>query len=368
MSELQITLLVVGAVVIAAVIIYNRVQEARFRRRTERAFAPSQGDALLTPRAEEAGAGRRIEPQLPQEPESAEWVSGGRQEPRAPPAPAAPAPALAPAAGESPIDYVADIESNAPLPAAALQGLLSTLGPLASRVRLLAPTADRSGWVECNATAPGEVRRVRVALQLADRRGALGAQELSAFQSAVAVCAAGVSASATIPETAPAVEKARELDEFCADVDVVVGINVVAQGGKLFGGTKLRGVAEAAGFRLTDSGVFSFTDADGRVLFTLENGDQSRFTSEGLRHMTTNSLTLLLDVPRQPDGVRVFDQMVAAGRQLATALGGALVDDNRVPVSQTGLEQIRSQLRSIYGQMQARGITPGGPEALRLFA
>jgi FtsZ-interacting cell division protein ZipA len=84
--------------------------------------------------------------------------------------------------------------------------------------------------------------------------------------------------------------------------------------------------------------------------------------------MTTNSLTLLLDVPRQPDGVRVFDQMVAAGRQLATALGGALVDDNRVPVSQTGLEQIRSQLRSIYGQMQARGITPGGPEALRLFA
>ena len=47
MGELQIYLLIVGAAVIVGVIVYNRVQEARFRRRAEQAFAPDQGDALL---------------------------------------------------------------------------------------------------------------------------------------------------------------------------------------------------------------------------------------------------------------------------------------------------------------------------------
>ncbi len=47
MSDLQIYLLIVGAAVIVGVIAYNRIQEARFRRRAEQAFAPDQGDALL---------------------------------------------------------------------------------------------------------------------------------------------------------------------------------------------------------------------------------------------------------------------------------------------------------------------------------
>jgi FtsZ-interacting cell division protein ZipA len=60
--------------------------------------------------------------------------------------------------------------------------------------------------------------------------------------------------------------------------------------------------------------------------------------------------------------------MVAAGRQLAVTLGGALVDDNRTPVSEPGLEQIRAQLRAIYATMEARGIPGGSPDALRLFS
>jgi hypothetical protein len=44
------------------------------------------------------------------------------------------------------------------------------------------------------------------------------------------------------------------------------------------------------------------------------------------------------------------------------------VDDNRVPVTPQGLEQIRNQLRTIYAAMEAAGIPAGGPLALRLFA
>src|SRR5262245_40186862 len=80
MGELQIYLLIVGAAVIVGVIVYNRVQEARFRRRAEQAFAPDQGDALL-----EGGAGTRIEPLLQPGSDGGDYTSTGRQEPRAGP-------------------------------------------------------------------------------------------------------------------------------------------------------------------------------------------------------------------------------------------------------------------------------------------
>jgi FtsZ-interacting cell division protein ZipA len=188
------------------------------------------------------------------------------------------------------------------------------------------------------------------------------------LQSAVAVCAAAVPASAEIPETAPFLEQAQALDALCAEVDVVVGINVVAPAGKPFGGTRLRGVLEAAGFRLSPVGTFTYSDGHGHVLFSVENIEQTPFSADNLRQIHTTGITLLLDVPRQRDGVRTFDQMVATGRQLAVSLGGALVDDNRTPVSEPGLEQIRAQLRAIYGTMESRGIPGGSPEALRLFS
>jgi FtsZ-interacting cell division protein ZipA len=209
---------------------------------------------------------------------------------------------------------------------------------------------------------------VRLLLQLADRSGAVTAQEIATFQSAVARCAAALSASAEIPESAAFVQRARDLDAFCAQVDVVVGLNVLAGAGKPITGTRLRGLAEAAGFRLGSQGAFVYPDVLGNPRFTLENQEQPAFSSESLRALSTHGVTLLLDVPRVVDGVAAFDQMVSIGRGLAASLGGTLVDDNRVEVTAQGLEQIRNQLRGIYAAMEAAGTPAGGPLALRLFA
>ena len=56
MSDLQVALLIIGAVVIG-VIAYNRVQERRFRRREEASLGGAAGDALLEA---VVGAARRI--------------------------------------------------------------------------------------------------------------------------------------------------------------------------------------------------------------------------------------------------------------------------------------------------------------------
>jgi hypothetical protein len=371
MSELQIGLLVVGAAVIVGVIAYNRIQESRFRRRAEEAFAPDRGDALLEPAH---AAGTRIEPQLQPEPDGGAFHSAGRQEPRAVPVasavptlPDSSPPTVLAAPSADTICYAAELQAQQPVSSAALETLLGDLGPLAPRLRVEG-YSNADGWAPFEPAGGGAFKRVRLLLQLADRSGAVTPQDLTAFQSAVARCAATLSASAEIPESAAFAQRARELDAFCANVDVVVGINILAGQGKPISGTRLRGLAEAAGFRLGGRGAFVYADAVGTPRFTLENQEPPAFSSESLRSLSTQGVTLLLDVPRVADGVAAFDQMVGIGRSLATSLGGTLVDDNRVPVTPQGLEQIRNQLRTIYAAMEAAGIPAGGPLALRLFA
>src|SRR2546429_7336442 len=67
MSDLQLSLIALGAVVLLAVIAYNVVQERRSRRRAEAAFGARPADALFDAAAErKAGAAEsdRLEPTL----------------------------------------------------------------------------------------------------------------------------------------------------------------------------------------------------------------------------------------------------------------------------------------------------------------
>src|SRR6266404_407305 len=65
MSDLQISLLVAGALVVAGVYLFNVWQERQFRRRAEHAFAREHEDVLLQSAAtQEKVAGERLEPKL----------------------------------------------------------------------------------------------------------------------------------------------------------------------------------------------------------------------------------------------------------------------------------------------------------------
>jgi FtsZ-interacting cell division protein ZipA len=436
MDGLLLWLIVLGAVAVVAVYVYNRREEARFRRVSESAFGGQDGDALMDSEALRGTPGERIEPQLQGDAAAETAGSGQRREPRAiaepvhealrtEPAPsaitvamakaqgasAAPEPARAPDPGEiekpvaaapeparpasvlptvaaqatgpaasrppvprppaevvpDPIAYCAELSAAEAVPGSSLEQLLRAVGPLSPRVRLEGRQDAAQPWTAMERNTHGSFPQVRAGLQLVDRRGVVGKQDVIVFQSAVARCAASIPASANIPEAEPFLARARELDGFCAEVDVVVGINLVAARGRPFLGTRLRGLAEAAGFHLAD-GAFAYPDTQGGVRFTLENQEPNRLLGEALRSLQTAGVTLLLDVPRLADGVAAFDEMVAVGRQLARSLGGTLVDDNNVPVTETGLEQIRNQLRGIYARMQAHDIPAGSPLALRLFS
>lgn len=361
MSDLQLSLLVIGAVVIGAVYLYNWVQERGYRRRMQHAFGEAHDDVLLSAGVESALADGRLEPQLvPQEPhreEAARVEAASRDR------------GTVHGADFDPVlDYVAEIDADAPISDSVAGELMSKIASCGKPVHVAGFDPRSETWEDVVRGRGGRYTRLRLALQLVNRAGVVNSAQLAAFCDAVRACADRIPAPVTCPDAQAALKSARELDAFCSDVDVAVGVNVVAQHGATFPGTGIRAAAEAAGFKLESDGVFHFRNDRRQTLFTLDNHEPAPFLPESIKGLTTGGITLLLDVPRVTDGAAVLDRMLGIANGLARALGGRLVDDNRAALSEAGIARIKDQVRSIHAAMAARDIPAGSARALRLFS
>jgi hypothetical protein len=364
MSDLQIGLAMLGVVVVGSVLAFNWWQERKFRRRAEESFSSSHEDILLERQPPAAKVPVRAPASAPVEEEDVRIEP--RIEPMLQPVASAPVSAPPPPDASPEVDYVAEIRAGEQVPH-------DRLVPLQQSLALLGRKAFLSGFDFATRTwgglAPGgQWTAIRIAVQLVDRSGPVTESYLQQLGETLRQAAHELSAIAELPEFAPALEKAAALDEFCAEVDVAVGINVIAHAGQVFHGTKIRALAEASGFQLRADGVFHLPDDHGGTQFLLDNQESAPFLPDKIRNLTTPGITFLLDVPRTADGLRTFDRMVAASRSMAESLDGTLADDNRVLLNDTGLDKIRGQLRAIYAAMEARGIAPGSALALRLFS
>ncbi|MBI3529627.1 MAG: cell division protein ZipA C-terminal FtsZ-binding domain-containing protein [Betaproteobacteria bacterium] len=373
---MQIGLAMLGVLVVAAVVAFNWWQERQFRQRGEEAFpgrhddvllnhpvmravsatasAPSQQHSLDEPRIEPSME-PRMEPHLDTASEVAMPASAGVPKFTVGGVP------------QAEIDYIAEIRAAEFIAVEKLVRMQQNLPGLSRRISFVGLNYQTKSW---EALTPDDARytSVCVALQLVDRSGPVNDQQLREFGEAVRNAASEMAAIAELPDFVPALEQAVALDEFCADVDVLVGINVIANTGQVFHGTKIRALAEAAGLQLQSSGVFHCHDEQGGALFSLDNQESEPFLIDRIRNITTPGITFLLDVPRIANGLRVFDRMVAMSRSFADSLDGTLADDNRVLLNDSGLARIRTQLRAIYTAMEQRGIEAGSPLALRLFS
>ena len=356
MTDLQISLLAIGACVVAGVYLYNTWQERQFRRRTEAAFAREHDDVLLPAAGAEAPA-ERVEPRLET-------------------APAA-APMFVPAAASSRaamtidpvIDYVVEVELDAPIDGADLHNeLIALTADWGKPVQLAGYDTAAGEWRACEKGAVKPYARLRFALQMSNRAGCIELGQLSAFRAAALEWAERRAGRAKCIEIADAHALAVQLDRFCADVDIAIGVNVVTHDGSPFSGTKIRALAEAGGLRLEADGVFYLRGDNDDTLFTLDNHEPMPFVPEQMKTLITSGVTFLLDVPRVADALRKFDAMLNTARNFATTLGGTLVDDNRAVLTEQAVDKIRHQLTGILAKMEAGQIAAGGARALRLFS
>ena len=363
MKDLQISLLVIGAVVVAGVWVFNLWQERQLRRRTEKAFAREHRDVVL-----EGSAGQsveRVEPSMNGDP--APPIRAGADTKRSV---QQTVPEVRALAVESAIDPVIDFVVEVSLPAPAvgdelhehLCGLLAVYGK-----GVMVAGYNEVGGEWRDASAGGSFMRLRYALQISDRSGCIPLDALAVFCDAVVTWADVHGGQYEHPEIKGVHANAAQLDEFCADVDIAIGINVVAGEGASISGLRVAELAEKCALRLDPKGRFFAAGVAGAVAYTLENHEPMPFATNQLHKLQTSGITFLLDVPRVADALTAFDAMLATAQKFGDELNGLLVDDNRNVLSNAALAAIRKQLEGILVKMQAGRIEAGGARALRLF-
>lgn len=385
-SPLQLGLIVAGVALVVGVMIYNWWLERRVRRRIETTFR-KPAEAL----AGGGGGATRVEPTLRgagDVPDNAlpayrTAESGSTFTPPmeviehdAAEAVVSQAVPLTPtivgsegATGRAPdpeIESIVTLQPARPVGVGAVAaGLHARLG---KRLRWFGRTMPEGPWHLLATETRGEFVELAACLLLADRNGAASRAQLDTFLRVMGDLAPHLPAAMSVGDVAAEAERAEALDRLCADVDVQVGLTVLVKDNGSVAGTRLRGVAEAAGFKLAPGGKFEWVQEDtGTVLYALTNLRNEPFTPDTLRLSATNGIVLVLDVPRVADPPRTFDQMKLTAKRLAHNLGAELVDDNKRALDDAALASIRKQVEAAAEALRETGIEPGSPRALALF-
>ena len=412
MTELQMGLIALGGTAVVGVFAFNKWQEYRHRKLAEAVLKPQHEDVLLgggkkapspAPLAERhepeigeadgAPVGERLEPgfgeaqfaepeddfvqadlEAPAVPVESPFAADQLAEPLAPPAAVAeelPEFEAGPVPAELLDPRLELVVAMDLVESVSVQQILrsqrDTLQRLSKPVHWVGFNERSREWVRLGPESELRVRRLRIGLQLVNRLGPVAEGDVVMFSHAMEALADELMAVADMP-SGRVLDQAAELDRFCAAVDLEIGINLVSRG-SAFSGTKIRALAEAAGMVLGIDGLFTRYDEAGHRQFCLQNYESTQFSAETIRTLTTHGLTFLLDVPRVANGERVFMQMSDLAKRFAETLQGALVDDNRQPLSESQLDHIR---REFIGKPQATmasfDLPAGSAQAQRLFS
>ena len=398
MNSLQISLIVLAIVAVVAVLVYNWLQDRKYRKQWTATFGQrddvllKHGEGRIDPVVSEFAEGadnqteirelvterpapiieppKRSVPVPHDETENFDEAGNVTVVDKLPPDESTEKPAvmeLPPPPVDTVLEFIIEIHAADAMPSSAFIKLMESQRAEGRAVRWLGYANNFSSWIEISPWREQEFYDVTIALQLADRSGAVSERQLIALGQEARVLAEEFSGIANWRDIGSVLVDAKELDQFCVEVDVLIGLNVVSPDGVTFNGAKIAEMAEADEMILNDAGVYQRYNERGDVVYSLCNHEDTPFSAEYMSTLATHGITLLFEVPRVDNGVEMFAAMARFGFQLAKTLDGKLVDDNIRTLSAAGIEKIQTQLTEIYHRMDERGIPAGGQRALRLF-
>jgi hypothetical protein len=368
MSELQMALVGLGVLLVLVVWGYNLWQEKKLRRQASDMLPKAAQDVLMVGR--EASSERNEPSVYADEPDELIEPSF---------APPAPSPKVEQESPVSPLpaewaDGAADcllrIEFVDPVPVASLWAERATMAAGIDKPMQWLGLDEKSGrWRALLPQDPGSVIQLAIALQLTDRRGPIGEVTLSAFLGGAHQLAQRFAGLVELPELGPLLQRANELDAFCAGVDLQLSVQVMPRSGSLNDllGTKLMPLIGNAGLREEGERYVS-VDGDGVERFALVCMNAAGVPVTHFETAALAGMSFALDVPRVVNGAVVFDQMMAMANQCAEALGGQVTDAHKNPLPAAKLTAIRGRIAEVQTQMAAQGMPAGSMRALRLFS
>lgn len=363
MSDLQLTLLIVGGGGIATMIAYNWWQDYRLRKQASERFGSTDQDPLLNTAAIKAGQ-QRTEPGLgglkaDAGSDNAHYISlnpEGSED-----APAEPVAGLedTPQTGVDKrlfADFIIRFEEDKD--ANTWKGLMDSLEQVNRKkiIYSVSPLADESEetlWFQAYPYT-GTARALKASVQIANRKGPLSTIEFSEVLTKLRRFAEDQNADIEFPEMKEVVAKAETLDQAAAALDTLLGLHC------LLPDTVQEQLAtdalQANGWEQKGH-QWLLSDSTGTLAsMVIHNAPGKRL------------LSFSIDVPNSAEPVKALGDIVTICHGMNEKFGAPMMDDSGRTLSTQAIEGIYNQLIERVRNLTDSGFKPGTTVSRTLFS
>ncbi|MDD2608514.1 MAG: cell division protein ZipA C-terminal FtsZ-binding domain-containing protein [Giesbergeria sp.] len=396
MSNLQISLAVIGAVLLALIVAYNAWTNHRNSPKKPKPTEPGTEAPASALRQEpafdhlldQALHGGSVHAQPPAAPASPLAPNSDAADDDAaalpipaknPPKASTPAPAAPTAAKPVPppdrrlsldklIDAIATLHCEQAVPGDAVLAALPPTRRVGSKFFAI------EGWNDSNQqweqpVATQRYSRFQAGVQLANRTGALSEIEFSEFVQKVQAFADTLHAAAEFPEMPHEVVRAKSLDNFASQHDAQLTFVLRA-----------RQAAWSAGYLQQNASRMGFVPGSmaGRMLLPAPTPgmppvlilafDTQAALAEDLEQSAVRDLMLCLDVAQVNRSEQPFNRLREVATVLCRTMDGVLCDQNGQPLPAMAMDPIATDLELLYDQLDSHGLSAGSALARRLFS
>ncbi len=367
MSTLQISLAVIGALLLALIVAYNAWTA---RRNTPKKAVPPESE-------------RAAEPALRQEPgfdiPASPETEAHALEPGAEPAPhgvdlndtldlpAPPPPERRPGL-DALIDAIAPLQADHPVSGEAAMAALPPTRRAGSKPFAIEGYNERTQHWEMP-MAGQRYQAFQAGVQLANRTGALNEIEFSEFVVKAQAFADAVNAAPDFPDMRHEVARARELDQFASEHDAQLAFMLRA-----------RQAAWSPGYLQQNAARLGFVPGamPGRMVLPASTPglppvlslvfDAQAALSDDVEQSAVRDLLISLDVSQVNRAEQPFARLREVAGALCETMDGVLCDQNGTPLPAMAMEPIAADLELLYDKLDSRELSAGSVLARRLFS
>jgi hypothetical protein len=350
MSQLQLALLIAGAVLIVGVVAYNRWLLWQVNRKADTA-SNYEIDSLLSLNRSTTIRGERTEPRI-------STVAGDNTTITS---------VMADRGFDEDVEDVVSVSFDEPLIGQVLLDACAGFERAGAKPVKIAATHAVSHKLEM--IRPDEFYSgLHMAVLLANRSGALNAIEYSEFIQEVLRVAEKLEVSIETPDMKEVLLRAQALDAELAKLDMQLAIHIVTNGA-VWSVEMVTRAAVEAGFAIRPNGWFVYFRSGAEIfqMYAVDTEGRQIAALPGIKNQV-EALSIIFDVPRAPEIEMPFQTLIAVARNMATRLGASVVDDHRNPVTDAAIIQVQDQLKPLYSKLRGMEVQAGSPRALRLFA
>jgi hypothetical protein len=211
--------------------------------------------------------------------------------------------------------------------------------------------------------------QLQAGVQMANRSGALGDIEFSEFVMKTQHFCDAVNGTPDFPVMRDAVNRAKELDQFASDHDAQLSFVVRARRAAWSPSYIVQTAARLGFVAGAMAGRMVLPASMAGLPPVLSLGfDTHAALADDPTQSALREVVLSLDVAQVDRNERAFERLREAALALARDMDGTVTDDNGMALATDAMDVIAAELEQLYDTLDHRELFAGSPLARRLFA